>query len=32
MPDAAWDKYDDRVFTTAYQDWQKEVDGLAGRG
>ena len=29
MPDAAWDKYDDRVFTTAYQDWQKEVDGLA---
>ena len=29
MPDAAWDKYDDRVFITAYQDWQKEVDGLA---
>ena len=29
LPDAAWDKYDDREFTTAYQDWQKEVDGLA---
>ena len=29
MPDAAWDKYDDREFITAYQDWQKEVNGLA---
>ena len=29
MPDAAWDKYDDREFQTAYQDWQKEVNGLA---
>jgi hypothetical protein len=28
-PDAAWDKYDDREFQTAYQDWQKEANGLA---
>jgi hypothetical protein len=29
LPDPAWDKYDDREFTTAYQDRQKEVNGLA---
>jgi len=29
LPDAAWDKYDDREFQTAYQDWQKEVNRLA---
>jgi hypothetical protein len=26
---AAWDKYDDSEFQTAYQDWKKEVNGLA---
>ena len=29
LPDAAWDKYADREFQTAYQDWQKEVNRLA---
>jgi hypothetical protein len=28
-PDAEWDKYDDRKFQTAYQDWQKEANKLA---
>ena len=27
--DAAWDNYDDSKFTTAYQNWQKEANGLA---
>ena len=29
LPDKEWDKYDDRAFTTAYEDWKKEAGGLA---
>jgi hypothetical protein len=29
LPEPEWDKYDDREFTSAYQDWTKEAGGLA---